>query len=108
MGLRCRARPRGKPRFGRSLTLPGASPYLRRGSHPPAVRDLLQNVQTAGPFGFGAALNQLHLAARSSFRDNSQGLFYLIGCSGEPVGLHDRFLDPTSIFTVSRVVQRLI
>jgi hypothetical protein len=27
----CRRR-RGKPRFGRSLTLPGASPYLRRGS----------------------------------------------------------------------------
>jgi hypothetical protein len=27
---------RGKPRFGRSLTLPGASPYLRRGSRAPS------------------------------------------------------------------------
>ncbi len=32
-GRHCRARPGGKPRFGRSLILlPGASAYLRRGS----------------------------------------------------------------------------
>ena len=53
------------------------------------------------------ALDQLHLAARPSFRGNSQGLFYQIGCSGEPVGLHNRLLDPASIFTVSRVAQHL-
>ena len=53
------------------------------------------------------ALDQLHLAARPSLRGNSQGLFYQIGCSGEPVVLHNRFLDPAGIFTVSRVAQHL-
>src|SRR5258708_31638390 len=44
---------------------------------------------------------------RAGHRGNSQGMFYQIGCSGESVGLHNRFLYPASIFTVSRGAQHL-
>ena len=65
--------------------------------------------QRSSPFatiGFNDHLDQLHLAA-PNVRENPQRMFYQIGCSGEPVGLDNRFLDPVSIFTVSRVAQHL-
>ena len=65
--------------------------------------------QRSSPFatiGFNDHLDQLHLAG-PNFRGNSQRMFYQIGCSGEPVGLDNCFLDPASIFTVSRVAQHL-
>ena len=40
-GLRSRAGTRGKPRFGRSFTLPGASPYLRRAPCSTAIPGIL-------------------------------------------------------------------
>jgi hypothetical protein len=49
-GLRCRAEPRGKPRFGRSLTLPKASPsYLSRAPSRPRYRVFRQLVIAQRP-----------------------------------------------------------
>jgi hypothetical protein len=49
------------------------------------------------------ALRVLRLAGLG----HSQRFFYQIGCSRESVGHYNRFLDPASIVTVSRVVQHL-
>jgi hypothetical protein len=56
----------------------------------------------------GKKIHRTTLMREKRIFGNSQGMFYQIGCSGEPVGLHNRFLNPALYELWVRDRQRLV